>query len=243
MDHKKMKTLFTNGCSWKWGGGLDSKYSDDTLRNQITWPAQLKSLMNFDTHVNLATGCGSNQRIVRTTLEWIWQQTPETLKNATAVIQWTEQSRYEYYYPKDTSNRFENYPDRWARVKIGVVISNPELLEKYNHDYTSLFQVSQRRYKTYTDIEGLYRYLTECEALASIFKSYNIKYYYWTYCGENFNIPDVYKQFLTRFNWLEPLKGVHNWNYDRIPNDNHPSELGHLQIAQYIKQGIDNENN
>ena len=61
-----MKTLFVNGCSWTYGGGLDepgSKAHIDNLHNNIVWPAHVKKLMNFDRCINLAEGCGSNQRI------------------------------------------------------------------------------------------------------------------------------------------------------------------------------------
>lgn len=236
-----MKILFTNGCSWTYGGGLDNLYDDETLRNEITWPAQLKTLMNFDRHVNLAEGCGSNQRIIRTTLEWIWQQTPKTLQNTTAVIQWTEPSRYEYYYPKDMNNSFESLPDRWARVKVGTVISKTELKDRSS--YEEMFIDSQKRYENYTDIEGLYQHITHCESLASIFKSYGIKYYYWSYCATHGNMPPPYKRFfMDRYNWLES-SGRHDWKYERISEkDHHPSTLGHKQLAEYIKETIEKWN-
>ena len=89
MDNTEMKTLLTNGCSWTAGGGLTDIYDLEYLKNHITWPAHLKNLMNFDNQINLSAGCGSNQRIFRTTLDWVLAQTPETLSNTTAVIQWT----------------------------------------------------------------------------------------------------------------------------------------------------------
>lgn len=99
-----MKTLLVNGCSWTFGGGLDTPDTKEVITNlhdNIVWPAHVKKLMNFDTQVNLAEGCGSNQRICRTTFDWVMQQDEETLKNTTAIIQWSHEDRYEYYVPTD----------------------------------------------------------------------------------------------------------------------------------------------
>ena len=90
-----MKTIFANGCSWTWGGALD--YNDHDRFQKITWPAHLKKLFRYENVVNKAMGCGSNQRIVRTTFDWVTSQPKEILENTIAVIQWSDPFRYEYY--------------------------------------------------------------------------------------------------------------------------------------------------
>jgi len=131
-------------------------------------------------------------------------------------------------------------PDRWARVKIGTVIGKTELKDRSS--YEDMLKDSQKRYENYTDIEGLYQHITHCETLASIFKSYGIKYYYWSYCAIYGNMEQPYKKFIMdRYNWLEP-SGRHLWDYDRLYNDPHPSVLGQQQLAQHIKNSIENIN-
>ena len=61
------KTLFTNGCSWTFGGGLDQPDTRERitdLQDNIVWPAHVQRLLNFDKQVNLSAGGGSNQRIL-----------------------------------------------------------------------------------------------------------------------------------------------------------------------------------
>ena len=127
-----MKTLFVNGCSWTYGGGLDqpdTKERITDLHDNIVWPAHVKRLMNFDEQVNLAEGCGSNQRICRTTFDWVMQQDADTLKNTTAIIQWSHEDRYEYYLPTDEEandfqKRYHVSPMRSEDIWHGQVIND-----------------------------------------------------------------------------------------------------------------------
>ena len=96
-----MKTLFANGCSWTYGGGFDfadTKENADNMLNNIVWPAQLGKKLGYDKVVNLAEGCGSNQRICRTTFDWVIQARPQRLlKTLRVIIQWSCEDRFEYY--------------------------------------------------------------------------------------------------------------------------------------------------
>lgn len=217
--------LLTNGCSWTWGGALGLDDLDDE-RKQVVWPAQLGKLLSAEEVVHLAMGCGSNQRILRTTLDWILQQTTETLSQTIAVIQWTELSRYEYYNPKNPMDYYENYSDRWAKAKINCILDINEpnanrAMERLNS-----------RLETYTEIEGLYKNIFECAALHEIFTRYGIKYWYWRYGGYYSDYPKDLVNFLESYNWF---KNSELWNYDRVSEkDDHPSFQGHKDIANII---------
>jgi hypothetical protein len=69
------KTLFTNGCSWTWGGSLEEYWETEEDRLKLVWPHHLGNLLRADNVVNLSLSCGSNQRIVRTTLNWLLSKT------------------------------------------------------------------------------------------------------------------------------------------------------------------------
>jgi hypothetical protein len=225
-----MKTLFANGCSWTYGGGLDSVVAHTP---HVTWPYQLKELLEFDNCVNLAEGCGSNQRTIRTTINWLLSQDKDTLKNTTAVIQWTELSRYEYYYPP--GNTYLDIEKNWVKVKAGLVLGDfITEAERQKELKNSIY-----RYETYTDLEGLYTHLSHLETLHSLFNQYGVKYYYWNFATPYHLIRHPIKEFiLSRYNWLEPA-GRHIWEYDRISEqDPHPSILGHKQIAMCIKEAM-----
>ena len=193
-----MKTLLVNGCSWTYGGGLDrpsrknqfnfpyepgTKEHMEHLHDKIVWPAHVKKLMNFDRCVNLAEGCGSNQRICRTTFDWVNQQDEETLKNTTVIIQWSCEDRYEYYVPtKEESvtyrhgheKRYQVSPmrreDIWHEQTINDndydILHNLDRWAKVNphgiisfaenHNDPHVIRRGQSRYETYTDQEGMY---------------------------------------------------------------------------------------
>jgi hypothetical protein len=227
------KILLANGCSWTAGGGLDLKIHHVELERKL-WPHQLKVLLGYDGCHNIATGCGSNQRIVRTTFNWMQDKSKELLENTLAVIQWTELSRYEYYHPT-SDNTYEDLPKNWAMVKAGVVISHADPL----HNLEETLQRSQRRYEMWTEIEMLYNHLTELETLHSLFNHYGVKYYFWNFTTPYFLIDHpVAKFMLDRYSWLE-TDGRHTWDYERIgDHDPHPNENGHMQIAQHIQKAI-----
>lgn len=227
-----MKTLLANGCSYTYGAGLD-----ETLREEKVWPNQVKELLGYDRIINLAAGCGSNQRIVRTTIEWILSQPASILENTLAIIQFTNLHRYEYYVPKQ-NKVWENHSERWIRNKVDAVVA-----PYYNDiDINQLVDYNNIRLSTYTDIEGYWTWLVQCEALASIFKRYNIKYYYWNLSGMLINPDEIYYRFLRdNYNWIN--NDLHfTCEFDSIPNDGHPTVNGHRQIAEFSVKYIKTQN-
>lgn len=264
-----MKTLLANGCSWTFGGGLDNPDTVEhvnNLHNNIVWPAKLKPMLNCDTHVNLAEGCGSNQRICRTTFNWVVNQPKEVLENTVAVIQWSLLDRYEYYVPHPNDSRFtettaivndvhstnvkpefitDRYSlqksslSRWAKVSPSTFISYYE-----DHNSNDIKKIASERYRTYTDIEGIYTWLSQLSFLHDLFTYHNIEYYYWFFSNEVFAYPQYIQDYMyKRFNFLESDRRRHMWTYERIyevtdTDDSHPSINGHDQLAHHIYQAI-----
>ena len=223
--------LFTNGCSWTWGGGLEPHFNSDEERLQIVWPHHLGNLLNAEQVINMGEGCGSNQRIFRTTFDWLTKQSQETLDNTYAVIQWTDPSRYEYYKDFETYKDYDNDPKLWTRAKVGCLVNS-------EFDYDGASKRNDSRLETWTSIEGIYSEIMYCESLASLFKKFNVRYGYWCYGNQVFNYPEEYKKFmLDNYTWLD---GGHcNWDYERISvRDPHPSVVGHQLIAEIIYNKI-----
>ena len=233
------KTLFTNGCSWTFGGGLDQPDTRERitdLQDNIVWPAHVKRLMNFDEQVNLSAGGGSNQRICRTTFDWVTKQTPETLKNTTAIIQWTCVNRYEYYVRKNNEkdtilpglvedihpnvtvneNTFSIHSngktlDRWARVNPSGVITYFE-----DENDREVNNVGRNRYRTYTGQEGIMTWLTQLGFLHDLLNHYEVEHYFWQFCEfiKGFD-PYICSYMYKRFPFLEETRD-HLWEYQRI---------------------------
>lgn len=246
--------VLVNGCSNTFGanvvdnGLLNNKETfaeADAKRLQLTYGNQLKELLGAADYTNLAINCGSNGRIVRTTLDWCLQQNKETLANTVAVIQWTHGMRYEYYIAESLSNnpreietaqsdRFSK-PERWARVKVGVrggVEGEPNSING-----NSIDDIAQMRFLLWTPQECVYRDIECYSALDSIFKSFNIRYFYWHLLG--YSVPDHMQQWVKHsFNWVNQDNpsslGVH---YDTLPCQ-HPSIAGHRTIGERIYELI-----
>lgn len=229
--------LLTNGCSWTWGGGLGLDRSiHDELRYRLVWPHHLENLVGADKTYNLALGCGSNQRIVRTTFDWIMSQSKEDLEKTVAIIQWTELSRYEFYYPADFSNEYENHQDRWVRCKFDCI------LNQYDDNESSKKKYNDLRLSTYTEIEGMYRFIGDLLAVESLLKQHNIPYYFWTYDTrllERFP-KEAYEFCRDKFNWVNTID-TGEWEYERVSDDDlHPSLEGHKQIAATLAEYVAN---
>jgi len=233
-----MINLLTNGCSFTWGGSLldstGSKFraskdslaetqEESTERLSLVWPHHLGKLLKADSVVNLSYGCGSNQRIFRSTVDWVNDQTPEVLKNTSVVIQLTEPSRFEFYYGNE--DRYEN--DKWAACKTHCVVNHPDAGE--------LTDYANNRISTYTEIEGFYSTLSYLLSFEKIFESVGIsKYYFWFMRGGD-------GDFISQ--WLENKNIQVNSNlltideFDTISHeDGHPNTEGHKQIAHMISE-------
>lgn len=221
--------ILANGCSWTYGGGMDQEDITREELDQITWPKHLADNLGASTFVNLADGCGSNQRVFRTTLNWIMSQPREVLENTVAVIQWTEESRYEYYVPIDFEERYENIETQWVKVKPGLLIPL---------EFMDLYELSQDRLKYHTsEIQNIYTYISNCEAMANLLSKHNIKYYFWDYTDTPGYMPSPFREYvINSFNWLQSLRQDHwnSWEYERLFDDPHPSRIGHQQIAKII---------
>lgn len=225
--------LFTNGCSWTWGGGLSPWFTkdnkvDDNLRKTLVWPHHLGQLINASQVVNLGLGCGSNQRTVRTTFDWFMHEYKKDEK-VIAVIQITDPARYEYYVSENIDD-FTSEPLRWAKMTPSAGISH--------HEPEETFIANKNvRLSSYTTIEGMYKIITDCSALSYLFKKHNVEYYFFT-GATTFSrfYPSEYKNYLANLPCLDMLN---LWAYERISKtDGHPSILGHKQLAEHIYNAI-----
>lgn len=261
------KTLFTNGCSWTWGGSLEEYWETEEDRLKLVWPHHLGNLLGVNNVVNLSLLCGSNQRIVRTTLNWLLSKTSEELTNTIAIIQWTELSRYEYYVPK-YDDPTENIEDRWLLNKIDIVTTPWDASKNYNKNNNSFFMLNsderdkrikitpddflynKERLKRHTSIESVYSLVTCCQTLSSLFNTFGVEYYFWEFlegAGLFRNTPSAVKNLHKNYNWVF----VTNYESlfrsptvsDKNKYDHHPSLHGHKQIAENIYKQIKNTYN
>lgn len=237
--------LFTNGCSHTWGGGLEPYFrendiNDNNKRLSLLWPNHLGQLLNADKVVNLSTGCGSNQRILRTTFDWFINDYDKE-EPVIAVIQLTDPARYEYYLTNDFSD-FENNQNQWVKLTPSSYVINVDDFDRYNFVYNEIEPKVKKerdnRMLTYTLIEGMYRTIGNVSALAHLFEKHNIEYYFF---GRGYEILDYYPENLKKY--FKTLSFINyyedNFIVDTVSKiDTHPSVLGHKQLAKLIYQNI-----
>lgn len=236
----------------KYNPDIDSLRNDDK-RLRMLWPYKLMNMMGMSEHINLSQGCGSNQRMIRTTLEWIMEQDRSTLDRTIAIIQLTEPSRYEYYQ-EDT--------DHWTLNKVDHV-----LLKGTDAEMDLARRINDLRLSTFTPVEGIFNVVNTCLTLDNIFKTFCIDYYLVTNANYMCSMmeliqthqPEMFKLDSHRYsesslenyislinksgNWINETyeKSVlSEWNCETLSeNDAHYSQLGHTQLASYIHRILD----
>lgn len=230
--------LFANGCSFTWGGALyqslydasgnlldyNNTSAENTQRLKEVWPYHLSKLLNLNDCINLSMGCGSNDRILRTTLDFFTNmRNKRDLSQWIAVVQWTQSARYEYW-DEDTQS--------WAMVTPGHVNLGKKV------DYSS---VSDRLNK-YKDLTYAYqtnrthaqKYWTQVVSLAAFFDQLAIPYWFTNLSMDNWNELEPFQQeyLKNKVKWLNgALYGFNSLFEDKFKSS-HPSLLGHQQIAQ-----------
>jgi hypothetical protein len=105
MTSKTIDFVYANGCSWTQGYGLEK---DQALKNAASltntveiyrehaWPGQLGKFLGCE-HRNDGLGAESNQRVIRTTCDFIKSYPKERYANLLVVIGWTSLERDEVF--------------------------------------------------------------------------------------------------------------------------------------------------
>lgn len=221
--------LFANGCSHTWGGGiLEGQGYKSTLKSCLfneedqdlknlrlssVWPFHLSKLLNCTETINLGIGCGSNQRIVRTTFDFFIDKIKnnEDLSEWIAVIQWTEPSRYEIY---------DSNIDKFNLIKLDVVIPQ---VSTYRHEYL------QNRFFEPDEL-FVSEFLVHLVALASFFDKWKINYRF-TRINPSPPIPEFYRN---NFKWVDEFSAMLDHHKIYQTKCHHPNIEGHKLIAKEI---------
>jgi len=237
--------LYANGCSWTAGGGLELILGFDENRtlSQIeeiksyTWSAHLGKLLGADKVINHGRGCGSNQRIIRTTFNFLYNMEYDP-KDVVVGIQWSQPTRFEFYQNEQYSENFgqqelvyiphlEDNNEKWRSVKIG---RNERNYENVKNNIKEV-EFTDRFLTMYTnELTNNYSLLTNVCAMSEILKQFGIeKYFFWS--EKNFYRHQLVsiENFLKNF----PIFFINDTNIEYL-SDSHPGLLGHRQIAEIL---------
>lgn len=238
--------LYANGCSFTWGGELfksvhdvnifphplmdENHNSPENLRRlEITWPKKLSDLLKCDEFHNHGMGCGSNDRIVRKTLEFFVSKINQGIdvSDYVVAIQWTESSRFEF---------FDDISKSWGIVKHDVFFTEIQrpIEAQEREDLFVNFKYNNNKFwasQLFANIVCLGSFLKH-HNIKHVFTMVNCPYtlvgfdeYQLKYCNDNF----------TWYNNDITSSGVDNMTVERV-GTGHPSELGHTQIAEHLYQ-------
>ena len=235
--------LFANGCSFTWGGDIIKSLHDETgqlldgqasgqlndYRLNVTWPKHLSNLLSCTEVHNQSLGCGSNARILRKTFEFFIPKVNngEDISEYISVIQWTDPSRFEYY---------NQYEKSWALAKHDMVVYENKKVSD-DDDFT----LRKSYFKNLNDKTWHNNFFGHVLSLGFFFKTHNIKHLF-TMTHSNFDTMDKFQiNYLDRsFNWYKnsiKLCSIEDMQIDKT-NSNHPSLIGHQQIAKNLYNWI-----
>ena len=264
--------LLVNGCSYSWGGGLyslhynkdsdpdkigllyvDIKHPTNNERLRKVYSHHLGKLLKADTVYNISMGATSNERIVRTTLDFFTKKiiNNEKVTDHFAVIQWTSVDRIEVYddilegmvhmLPSGVIFESDDLSKTFTAEEHKVLVDDI-LSKKQNLYYKNFMSPKQVVNKTFQQIL----------ILGHFFEKHNIPY---LFCSMNpVTIMEYFKdekdkmKYINRFKWLNSTLTKSTitiytgdpGNTELLCNTGHPNEKGHLEIANGLYQWIIN---
>jgi hypothetical protein len=235
--------LLFNGCSYTNGSELQGKENDFEYLRLHRFSHVISEKMN-KTYENIALGGNSNERIVRTTIEWFESGNTCDL----AIIQFTLMSRYEFI------SRHAAHPVNFAPGANIPLMWETEGKIDNKKDYNDAKDAYENYYKyVYNDNLGLYNFYKNLFILEQYLEKNNIPYYFIKLAGDRAWLDSPQKNVYWRncckhtYSSIPAINGTIldledksnftiDYSKDGRPalNGKHPSELGHQKIADYI---------
>lgn len=249
--------LYTNGCSWTAGNGIDfdpllahirypEKYN---YLNKLNWPSQLADHLNI-LFTNEGMGAGSNKRIIRTTYDFLRNYPKQEYKNLLVVLGWTSVDRSEMYFKEN-----ENLKG-WCMFNASQPASSHGLLFRPNFSSNFLASMDQWQKQYITDFFDEYPnysyYFQEMYLMSNLLENLGIKYIFFSslpwkntiYSAEN--ILELFEQEIKELkkpNILQTRECDDSLNVmssfclkNNLPMapDNHPMIEGHAKWAMHL---------
>jgi len=211
--------LIANGCSFTAAEHLYQLHENgkrfppaEGMRHQtgMSWAQFLGQRMEMPV-MNLAMGCGSNARILRTTIDFLEQRAKAT---HFVCIQWTFPMRFEFY---------ESEHDNWAAINdnSAVMIGDKKLARNY----------SSMREHFNTRQQFAYELLGHQLALKAYLNDRDIPFLYW--------YPEHWYEF-DKEEWHPLSVEMTNFiRIEDLDIDGcHPSEADHRRISRVLYETI-----
>lgn len=188
MTSEHIDFVYANGCSWTQGVGLekDQTFSNtaaavdiNKIYQEWAWPGQLGKLLGCN-HKNDGMGAESNQRVVRTTCDFINKYPKERYSSLLVVIGWTSIERDEIFVEYGASknwlrfNPLSSMTNQMANVKDAYPAHIVEDLCTYHKIHTQYVQNNR---------SDLTRFYQNVYLMANLLENLGIKYLFFSSFG------------------------------------------------------------
>ena len=179
-----MKYLYTNGCSFVWGDEIQNP-NDSNWQFTHRWSKILSDKMGVE-EINHAQNGSSNNRIYRTTKDWIFNN-KDKLKDTFIVLGWSQSVRTERY--NDIANMYESInfavqPEYMSASDNNGMDASGDPAGNKDHGPFLGMSPSQNFWEQYVKYYFDDNYFNEETALRvfamqQLLEKYNIKYYFY----------------------------------------------------------------
>ena len=268
-----IKNLFVNGCSWVEGHMLHldpavhnifieqgyeirdtlAVFKDDVpihypyrdIYDRNIWASVIADYLNIPTITNYARGGASNDRILRTTVDYIKRLTPRERQETFVIIGWTIPDRRELYL--DDKHGVAD----WCVWNGTQPFSS--ITKIHQQDYIERMDKFWELYvlDVFNIQACIQSFFQQSYLLANLLKQHNIKYYFFNTFPIYFGITDVNKvtehmEYFQRdieiynneiasmpleIDFFNFIGGDSN---DLLLPDRHPNKLGHTKWGNYL---------
>lgn len=255
--------LLANGDSNTYGYGLSDQQTDPTqwptnqedqlYALQHSWPAQLAKEIDHG-YVNLARPGGSNDRIVRTTLQYL---TKHGHDNTIVIIGWTDPTRREVHVEDHVAQSFPNEEPTGYKI---FTADHDEFKSSMQHNPNAYRWSEKYRHYGWDLVESHVRFYSQIILMQSYLEQHKIPHLFFTVTAVHEYMKKIQKDkdssyavrmtgdLYESINW-HSFAGHNSYNkqtidhwlfrqliHSNIPNEhldatNHPTQEGHRVIA------------
>jgi hypothetical protein len=208
----------------------------------FNWAGELKKLIGANTLINAAAGGGSNDRVVRTTIEYVRTLSPLQRSKTLIVIGWTLAERSEIMVGQ-----------HWQRFNPAQLFSETADRQYITdqRQLTSIDQTQQYYLSTiFNDRQRVHNYIQSVYLLSNLLDNLGIHYYFfnalpaWWTAGSDQVSFDVVTEFSSDLLWQEQHRHIHSRHdtmFGYVHKHNlptarygHPLSQAHKKWAQHL---------